>query len=40
MRLEEESARAVAGIQGSIASKKSAVLDLLLHHVTTVKLVK
>ena len=39
-RLTEESQRAVAGIQGSIQSKKGDVLGMLLHHVTNVKLVK
>ena len=39
-RLAEESQRAVAGIQGSIQSKKKDVLGMLLHHVTKVKLVK
>jgi hypothetical protein len=39
-RLAEESQRAVAGIQGSIQSKKKDVLGMLLHHVTNVKLVK
>jgi V-type H+-transporting ATPase subunit G len=39
-RLEDESQRAVASIQQSIATKKNEVLDLLMHHVTTVKLTK
>lgn len=39
-RLGEESSRAVAAIQASVAQKKGAVLDLLLGHVTTVKLQK
>lgn len=37
-RLAEDSARAVKSIQDSVATKKKDVLDLLLHHVTTVKL--
>ncbi|EFN56352.1 hypothetical protein CHLNCDRAFT_57605 [Chlorella variabilis] len=39
-KLTEESSKAVTSIQSSIASKKKEVLDLLMHHVTTVKLVK
>ena len=37
VRLGEESSRAVAAIQASIAQKKGQVLDLLLGHVTAVK---
>lgn len=37
VRLGEESSRAVAAIQASIAQKKGDVLDLLLGHITAVK---
>ncbi|KAI3426227.1 hypothetical protein D9Q98_008603 [Chlorella vulgaris] len=37
-RLGEESAQAVQAIQESIASKKKDVMEMLMYHVTTVKL--
>ncbi|PSC70388.1 transmembrane ATPase [Micractinium conductrix] len=40
VRLAEQSSKAVQGIQESIGQKKKHVLDLLMHHVTEVKLVK
>ncbi|KAI7838338.1 hypothetical protein COHA_007906 [Chlorella ohadii] len=39
-RLADESARAVKAIQDSVQHKKKEVLDLLMHHVTTVKVAK
>lgn len=39
-QLAEESARAVAGIQAAVAAKKGEVMDMLLRHVTNVRLVK
>ncbi|KAL4438188.1 hypothetical protein ABPG77_010549 [Micractinium sp. CCAP 211/92] len=40
VRLAEESSRAVAHIQDAVQQKKKEVLELLMHHVTTVKFVK
>ena len=40
VRLGEESDKAVRSIQDSIAKKKKDVLDMLMHHVTTVKTAK
>lgn len=39
-RLAEESARAVKAIQDSVMQKKKDVVDMLLLHVTNVKVVK
>lgn len=39
-RLTEESGRAVEHIKDSVQMKRKEVLNLLMHHVTTVKLVQ